>query len=209
MKFTTILFATLGLLSASVAALPAPALSADTLSARDVEMESLQERFDENDPIFERYFGPGRHVKVTEADYAPGAPGTVEKRWVHAAVEAVVEGVMAVVNLIKGKIERDKAMRSQWTGDMINAFRKKYPHYNFVLCHTSHKTDFKGVRGKDWGHTHQELPVSFHKTVGYEIYWFREGTFHRYGDGGWLNWAFAGNVRSRTNNGKDVVFGRI
>ena len=90
---------------------------------------------------------------------------------------------------------------------MIGEFRNKYPHYNFVICHTSHRTDFKGVRGKDWGHSHQELPVSFHKTVGlvfilnqksipvsiihlsfrFEIYWFKKGTFHRQGDGGWLN----------------------
>jgi len=89
---------------------------------------------------------------------------------------------------------------------MVGQFHAKNPHFNYVLCHTKHHTDFKGVQGKDWGHSHQELPVSFGKTVGYdifssgihmnsqsnfyaryEIYYFKEGTFHREGDGGYLN----------------------
>lgn len=70
---------------------------------------------------------------------------------------------------------------------MIKDFRSKYPSFNFVICHVKHRTDFKGTQGTDWGHQHQELKVSFGKTVGYEIYWFREGTFERLGDGGWLN----------------------
>lgn len=49
---------------------------------------------------------------------------------------------------------------------MVAQFRNKYPHYNFVVCHVKHKTNFKGVRGKDWGHSHHELKVSFGKTVG-------------------------------------------
>ncbi|KAF8200172.1 ectomycorrhiza-regulated small secreted protein [Pholiota molesta] len=211
MKFATILFAALGLLASSVAA--APTETTIEIDTRDVqvEMQDLQLRFDDH-PIMQHYFGHPARLNVTEADYAPGAPGTVEieKRGGIATIaKLVVKGVMAIVNLIKGKIEADKQMRSQWTGDMIGKFRAKYPHYNFVICHTDHKTDFKGKQGKDWGHSHQELPVSFHKTVGYEIYWFREGTFHRYGDGGWLNWSFSGNVKSRTNEGKDVVFGRL
>jgi len=57
-------------------------------------------------------------------------------------------------------------MRGQWTSRMIGEFRAKHPHFNFVLCHTKHKTDFKGKQGVDWGHTHQELSVSFGKTIG-------------------------------------------
>ncbi|KAF8956008.1 hypothetical protein BDZ97DRAFT_2063174 [Flammula alnicola] len=49
---------------------------------------------------------------------------------------------------------------------------------------------FKGRRGVDWDHSHQEINVSVHKTVGFEIYWFKEGTFHRIGDGGYLNRVF-------------------
>ena len=60
----------------------------------------------------------------------------------------------------------NEQMRGQWTSRMIGEFRAKHPHFNFVLCHTKHKTDFKGKRGVDWGHTHQELSVSFGKTIG-------------------------------------------
>lgn len=59
----------------------------------------------------------------------------------------------------------------------------KYPGWNWVICHTKHKTDFKG----EHHHRHEEFKVSFGKTIGYEIYWFKAGTFERQGDGGYLN----------------------
>jgi hypothetical protein len=203
MKFTSVLlFTFLGLLTA-VAALPLSAIHPHY----DTSHTQLEERFvDENDPIFARYFGGVSTPELSERDYADGV---VEPRQYAEAGKFIAEGVMKIIELIKGKIEQDKKMRGEWTNHMIGEFRKKYPHFNFVLCHTSHKTDFKGVRGKDWGHSHQELPVSFSKTIGYEIYWFKEGTFHRQGDGGWLNWAYAGNVKKTSDGGKTVVFGPI
>ncbi|KAF9544034.1 hypothetical protein CPC08DRAFT_716591 [Agrocybe pediades] len=131
------------------------------------------------------------------------------KRLYAAIARAVIKGVIKIIKLIKGKIEADKKKRAKWTGEMIGQFRAKYPHYNFVICHVKHHYSFKGQRGKDWGHSHQELPVSFHKTVGYEIYWFREGVFDRDGDGGWLNWSYSGNVKSATNKNSHIVFGRL
>jgi hypothetical protein len=59
----------------------------------------------------------------------------------------------------------------------------KYRGWNWVICHTKHKTDFKGENH----HRHEEFKVSFGKTIGYEIYWFKAGTFERQGDGGYLN----------------------
>jgi len=201
MKFTSVLlFTFLGLLTA-VAALPLSAID-----ARDGAPEALEERFvDENDPIFARYFGPTSELMSGRDD----ADAVLEPRQYAKAAEYIVKGIIKIVELIKGKIEQDKKMRGQWTNHMIGEFRSKYPHFNFVLCHTAHTTDFKGVRGKDWGHSHQELPVSFRKTIGYEIYWFKRGTFHRQGDGGWLNWAYAGNVRKTSDGGKTLVFGPI
>jgi hypothetical protein len=83
----------------------------------------------------------------------------------------------------------------------------QYPTYNWVICHSPFSFDFYGVEGTDWGHTHHELGISFGRTIGsvlltylqyflfflitllnrYELYWARNGTFYRYGDGGSIN----------------------
>jgi len=201
MKLTTICFTFLGLLTA-VAALPL----ADFETRSTASEQALEERFvPDDDPIFARYFASTS--EITERAYLdPDAP--VEKRWVQMVVKAVAEGVKAIFNLIQGKINADKDMRGKWTSSMVSQFKQKYPHFNFVVCHTEHKTDFKGVKGKDWGHKHEELNVSFHKTIGYEIYWFKEGTFRRIGDGGYLNWAYIGTITKTTDGGKTVIFGK-
>ena len=67
----------------------------------------------------------------------------------------------------------------------------QYPQWNWVMCHTAHLYKFDGERGKDWFHKHEEFPVSFGKTIGYEIYWFKSGQFFRKGDGGYLNVGFS------------------
>jgi hypothetical protein len=131
MKFATILFAALGLL-ASVAA--APTETTIEIDTRDVqvEMQDLQLRFDDH-PIMQHYFGHPARLNVTEADYAPGAPGTVEieKRGGIATIaKLVVKGVMAIVNLIKGKIEQDKQVRFQAAFSIVCVF--EYP-WNFFL----------------------------------------------------------------------------
>ncbi len=102
-------------------------------------------------------------------------------------------------------------MRGRYTSTLVDKLFHQYPKFNFAVCHTDHKTDFKGIQGKDWGHIHHEVNVAFHKTIGYvfspfqsfsqrlindlkfryEIYWFKEGSFHRYGDGGYLNVSFS------------------
>jgi len=120
-------------------------------------------------------------------------------------VEDVVKDVVNIVNFIKGKIEHDKIMRGRWTYEMVARFRQKHPHYNFVICHTAHKFTPKG---KNWGHKHHEMKVSFGKTIGFDIYWFKEGAFKRIGDGGYLNWSYDGNVKSTSDHGKSLVFGR-
>jgi len=157
----------------------------------------------ENDPLFARYFDDVYEISEREFEEA-----TVEPRWVATVARAVVKGIMKIVDIIKGKINADKQKRSKWTLDMVSQFRQKYPHYNFVVCHVKHKYNFKGARGKDWGHSHQELKVSFGKTVGYEIYWFKEGTFKRQGDGGWLNWAYSGKVVSAKQKNSFITFAK-
>lgn len=130
----------------------------------------------------------------------------LEPRAVAQVARVVAKGIEAIVKVIKGRIEHDKAERGKFTSHFIGESMKKYPQWNWVICHTRHTTKFEGQKGKDWGHRHQEFPVSFGKTIGYEIYWFKKGTFERHGDGGYLNWAFGGRVKSRTNNGATVTF---
>jgi hypothetical protein len=43
-------------------------------------------------------------------------------------------------------------------------------------------------------------------TIGYEIYVFDDGEFTNLGDGGHINWAFAGNFVRDPDNGKKVHF---
>jgi len=207
MKFTTFLFAFLGLLIATVAALPSPIhlrKNSDSIQSRNTShSQALDDSFVwADDPIFSRYFEST--YEISERDFAAA---TVEPRWMAEAAQTIVKGVIAIVNLIKGKIEKDKQMRSQWTHDMIGKWREKYPKWNFVFCHTKHK--FEPKRGTPSGHLHQELKVSFGKTIGYEIYWFKEGTFRRIGDGGWLNWAYSGNVKRTSDGGKFLEFGPL
>lgn len=115
MKFTTILFTFLGLLTA-VAALPL----SEVYVRYDATSQALQERFvDENDPIFARYFGPT--TEISERDYEDGL---VEPRQYAKLAEFVIKGVLKIVNLIKGKLEQDKKVRSN-----IYTFEPFIQHY--------------------------------------------------------------------------------
>ncbi|RXW11247.1 hypothetical protein EST38_g9660 [Candolleomyces aberdarensis] len=126
------------------------------------------------------------------------------------AARIVAQGIISLVENILQRIEDDKGARSEYTQDFIELAIAQYPNYNWVICHTKHSTAFDGAQGEDWDHDHQEFPV-FLGTIGYEIYWFRSGTFVREGDGGFLNWAYGGNVLDRTDNsGSSIVrFGTL
>ncbi|KAF8953639.1 hypothetical protein BDZ97DRAFT_1871447 [Flammula alnicola] len=198
MKFL-IVYALLGFLTA-VTAIPSQSIEGtNDISRRDswnddslaerfyADEDSLQERDNlyDDDSLGARYLDP--FYELSEREYEE-----IEARQ---------------VPLLQDQVNKDKDMRSRWTKALADNFRAGHPHLNFVVCHTQHTYNFKGTRGVDWDHSHQELNVSFHQTVGYEIYWFKEGTFHRIGDGGYLNWAYTGNVQSTSNGGKDLVFG--
>ncbi|KAJ2918889.1 hypothetical protein MD484_g1485, partial [Candolleomyces efflorescens] len=126
------------------------------------------------------------------------------------AAGLVIEGVVSLIEYVLGRIADDKGARSDYTKDFIENALQKFPGYNWVICHVAHQTQFDGVQNEDWGHDHTEFPI-FLGTIGYEIYWFKSGTFVRQGDGGYLNWAYGGNVLSRTDpagtSDSIVVFG--
>ncbi|KAF8639362.1 hypothetical protein AX17_001551 [Amanita inopinata Kibby_2008] len=132
----------------------------------------------------------------------------VERQIGEGGADLLVKGITGIVNLIQDGIKKDKIARGEFTLHLVKEMQKKNPKFNYVVCHTKHETHFHGRQGKDWGHSHKEFDIKLGGTVGYEIYWARSGTFVLKGDGGYLNWAFIGNVKSRSKDGKTVVFAR-
>ncbi|KAF8079373.1 hypothetical protein FPV67DRAFT_115230 [Lyophyllum atratum] len=123
------------------------------------------------------------------------------------AVLDVAKMIIDVVGSIKAGIAADKNARSGFTQDTVGKMNKQNPKFNYIMCHTKHTTAFDGKQGVDWGHTHQEFDIKIGGTIGYEIYWVKSGKFTRKGDGGYLNWAYIGNVKSKSKDGKEIVFG--
>ncbi|KAG6819887.1 hypothetical protein H0H93_007665 [Arthromyces matolae] len=116
---------------------------------------------------------------VSEAD--------LESRQVAQIARVAVKIISKIVDLVKGIIEKDKTRRAHFTQEVVGAGSKDHPEFNWIVCHPKHHYNFKGVKGKDWDHEHKEFDVSFHKTVGYEIYYLREGEFWLEGDGDYIN----------------------
>ncbi|KAF9445742.1 hypothetical protein P691DRAFT_675036 [Macrolepiota fuliginosa MF-IS2] len=122
------------------------------------------------------------------------------------AIELIAESVVKIVDIIKQKVKEDKLKREQFTQETVANGRSQHPDFNWVICHVKHTTNFAGTQGKDWGHSHHEVDIQIGGTIGYEIYWFKSGTFSRQGDGGYMNWAWSGYSKEVTNNGANINF---
>ncbi|PFH46858.1 hypothetical protein AMATHDRAFT_68961 [Amanita thiersii Skay4041] len=177
------------------------------------EGEDLYERGLYDEDLYERDWSDGDEPELARRVWN----GTHHVREYHELEErmnpigAVVEigkGIAKIVNLIKGGIAKDKAERGRFTIHVVDQLKAKNPHLNYVVCHTKHTYKWDGQRGKDWDHSHQEFDVKIGGTIGYEIYWAKSGSFTRIGDGGFLNWAYWGNVKSKSKDGKTIVFGK-
>ncbi|KAF8152611.1 hypothetical protein B0H34DRAFT_861806 [Crassisporium funariophilum] len=114
--------------------------------------------------------------------------------------------IKASIDIITITIQEDKLGREKFTKGIVTAGRRDHPEFNWVCCHTSHTIHWDGTRGVDWGHYHEEYDIKLGGTIGYEIYWARAGTFARHGDGGYLNWAYSGNVTAKSADGKILIF---
>lgn len=88
---------------------------------------------------------------------------------------------------------------------MVTSLRNTYPNKNVIVYHDQDsQTNF--VNGV---HSHQELNLpDGPETQGYEIYVFDSGTFTLAGDGGYLNWCFAGDY-DRDGESTTVTFNTI
>jgi hypothetical protein len=173
------------------------ASGSESLNARDLSTPDIKE-------LVLRSFGLDEGLVIEERDGLE-YDEVLEARYAKAVAQVVkvaVKGIQKIIEVIKGKIEKDKTRRSQFTSDFIKDAMAKYRGWNWVICHTKHKTNFKG----EHHHRHEEFKVSFGKTIGYEIYWFKAGTFERQGDGGYLNWSYGGNIASKSKDGKTITF---
>lgn len=123
-------------------------------------------------------------------------------------VRTAVEIFAQALKAIGAAQHQDALKRGAFTQDVVTQTLKKHPGWNCVVVHPKHTKNFKGAEGNDWAHSHQELKVKFPvgSTIGFEIYTFREGTFELQGDGGYMNWAYGGNVKGSASS-KKLTFG--
>ncbi|EDR01178.1 ectomycorrhiza-regulated small secreted protein [Laccaria bicolor S238N-H82] len=152
---------------------------AGVVSGRDIQTGDMLRRSD-NSPI--------QVVRANDDSIKRNLGENLETRQVEEAIE-IVEAVVELVTGLIDAINEDNTKRGQFTIDTVTQSGEQWPGFNWVICHTDHTTAFDGTQGTDWGHTHHELDVTF-GTIGFELYWFRSGTFTRNGDGGYLNWAY-------------------
>ncbi|CAF2884816.1 unnamed protein product [Rotaria sp. Silwood2] len=90
--------------------------------------------------------------------------------------------------------------RGEATQLIVDHFTRSFPDKNCIVCHSPHVKSLNGME-----HDHIELPRKV-GTIGYEIYVFDDGEFTNLGDGGYINWAFAGNFVRDPENDKIVHF---
>jgi len=136
---------------------------------------------------------PEREPKPIKLGKEPGSTGA-----------QLGEFVMGVVDLIQSKVDYDKDDRGRFTTTFIDEALKKRPDANWMIVCTDHEATWKGEKGKDWDQTYAEHEW-FGKT-GYTVYWGHEGEFTLKGDGGFLNWAYAGKFTKDPNNEHHIFF---
>jgi hypothetical protein len=105
--------------------------------------------------------------------------------------------VFGVVSLIKGIVDADNKKREAFTQHFVDEVSKQFPKCNVVIVHPQHK-----VAGPHVVHQHHEVPMTV-GTCGYDSYCSPKGqpfTFENLGDGGYINWAFAGEFNRNGNS---------
>ena len=110
-----------------------------------------------------------------------------EKKQLEDAVEIGAELGQVIASIVSS-LKAGNKVKSDFTVQFVNKARQKYPAYSVVIAHKA-KTSGKAI------HQHVEVPVAF-GTFGYEVYFAKPGQrfdLWRIGDGGNINWAYAGN----------------
>ena len=106
------------------------------------------------------------------------------------------------VNVVQGIINenKDKDVRSGWTRATLGKVCDNFPGKNVIIVWSEH--DANGLQGCQQGNLMCLCPNQ-NKTMSYKCYVFDSGDFHLKGDGGYLNWSFAGQYE---RHDKDLIF---
>ncbi|PWN40632.1 hypothetical protein IE81DRAFT_349050 [Ceraceosorus guamensis] len=125
---------------------------------------------------------------------------------------AIVQGIARFARLLEKvignlveKAKQDKAMRIRFTQDTVNDMSKEYPDTNILIVHPKHDFHPGGTKGVDWFHEHKEVDIQVGGTIGYEVYGFQDGWIKRYGDGGYINWAWNGVLAKDPEEDKSKI----
>jgi hypothetical protein len=90
---------------------------------------------------------------------------------------------------IIGSNNADKSFRDGWTQQQLGPLQSANPGKNIMIVSVKH--DASQLKGSQQSQLDCACPSGAH--VNYTVYVFDEGVFLHQGDGGFLNWCFAGN----------------
>ncbi|KAJ7239969.1 hypothetical protein B0H12DRAFT_1074890 [Mycena haematopus] len=116
----------------------------------------------------------------------------------HPAIGVAATAVSVAVVITRAIIDanwENHKRRSEYTQTVVKRMRDNDPTFNYVICATDHHLDVQGKAGEDYGKIQLKFPVWWGQlSTTFYAYSFRKGIFHLKGDGGYLNWAYMGNV---------------
>lgn len=120
---------------------------------------------------------------------------TLDKRLAPPVIAGIARFARILGKVISDLVEKakqDQQMRIRFTQDTVNNMANEYPDTNILIVHPKHDFHPGGTKGVDWFHEHKEVDIQVGGTIGYEVYGFQDGWVKRYGDGGYINWAWNG-----------------
>ena len=141
--------------------------------------------------------GAGEVAAETAGETAAAAAGLS----VGVAAGIITGGALLAIGAIAGGVAAafigdDNKTREAYTQNFVATASQKFPNCNVVICHTQHR-----FAGPQVVHQHHEIGMKV-GTCGYDSYCSPKGQpfiFENQGDGGYLNWAYAGEF-SRNGN---------
>ncbi|KAF8194663.1 hypothetical protein BJ912DRAFT_959040 [Pholiota molesta] len=126
-----------------------------------------------------------------------------------ATVIGAVAFIGSIIQWIVNQSWSDHQRRSEFTQVSVRDLRRNDPTFNYVICYTRHQVRFDGRPDVDFTLKMVSLPIWWgFGSITYHLYAFRSGTFQLLGDGGYLNWAYSGNVVSDSGGSqpRTVIF---
>ncbi|KAF8991072.1 hypothetical protein BDQ17DRAFT_1371220 [Cyathus striatus] len=175
MKMLILLFITF---SSLVAASPVEFVRRQTVKSREVIPESWHEAR----AVHRRGVAADRMTKIVGSS-RDGAAGA-----------RLGQAMFEIIDKFKNDDDQVKR-RIEFVHNSLDKYGKKHPGFNIIVVHTDVGYDKPSFIG-EWGKAHEEVPIHIGGgSKGYDIFWFKKGTFNRHGDGGWINWGYTGTPK--------------